>query len=126
MTINCPPYCLTTQYHSSCAHGPRDCLTVQMDSTMHSASLQNCPALDPLSSTDSTQTHDSLATPESPQYSPSPCDSLKEGITQVTTDVTHVAEHTQVRTDLLAYDSLVTALSWLSLEPDLDPYWIII
>jgi len=40
----------------------------------------------------------------------------------VTQDTTHVAEVTQVRTDdLLAYDSLVTALSWLSLEPNPDP-----
>src|SRR6267142_3043779 len=123
MTLNCPSHRLVLLEHSSHAYEPRDCLTIQTDDT---SSLQTCPDLDPSSSTDSTQTHDSFTTPESPQYSPSPCDSLEEGIMQVTTDATHVAEHTQVRTDLLAYDSLVTTLLWLSLEPDLDPYWIII
>jgi len=84
-----------------------------MDSTTYCASLQNCPDLDPSSSTDSTQTHDSLVTPESPHYLPSPCESLEEGITQAGT--------TQDRTDLLAYDSLVTTLSRLSLAPNPDP-----
>jgi len=103
-----------------------------MDSTTSCASLQNpCPDLDPSSSTDSTQTHDSLIIPESPHL-PSPVESLEEGTTEgvtqvqandsVTPDTTHVAEVTQVRTnDSLAYDSLITALSRLSLEPDPDP-----
>src|SRR6266850_8060236 len=105
-----------------------------MDSTTYCASLQNCPDLDPSSSTDSLQTHDSLVTPESPHYLPSPIESLKEGTTQgqgvtqvrandsAIQDVTYITEVTQVRTDdSLAYDSLITALSWLSLEPDPDP-----
>src|SRR6266850_8413916 len=96
MTINCPPHSLTILEHSSRAHGPCDCLTTQMDSMTYSASLQTCPNLDPLSSTDSTQTHDSLATPESPQYSPSPHDSLEEGITQVRAN----DQVTQVTTDV--------------------------
>src|SRR6266850_810142 len=127
MTINCPPHRSVLPEHSSRAYGPRDCLTKRMDSTTSCASLQNpCPNLDPSSSTDSLQTHDSLVTPESP-YSPSPVESLEEGttegVTQVQThdpDATHVAEVTediQVRTN----DSLVTTLSWLSLEPDPDP-----
>jgi len=80
---------------------------------------------------DSTQTHDSLVTPESPHL-PSPAESLEEGTTEgvtqvnaddsVTQDATHVAEVTQVRTDdSLAYDSLVTTLSQLSLKSDPDP-----
>src|SRR6267142_1045224 len=89
-----------------------------MDNTMYCASRQTtCPDLDPSTSMDSLQTHDSLATPESPRHSPSPCDSLEEGITQARPN----DQDTQVRTDSLAYDSLVTALLWLSLEPELDP-----
>jgi len=109
-----------------------------MDSTTSCASPQNpCPDLDPSSSTDSLQTHDSLVTPESP-YLPSPIESLEEGTTEgvtqvqaldpVTPDATHVTgltqvtEVTQVRTDdSLAYDSLVTTLLRLSLEPNPDP-----
>ena len=84
-----------------------------MDGTI-GPSLQNpCPDLDPSSSMDSLQTHDSLVTPESLHHSPSSVESLEEGITQ---------EVTQVRTnDSLAYDLLITALSWLSLKPDRDP-----
>ena len=99
-----------------------------MDSATYSASLQNpCPDLDPSSSMDSLQTHDSLVTPESPHYSPSPTESLEEGTTQDSTQVgvTQVGTNdfvTQIRTnDSLTYDSLITALSWLSLEPDPDP-----
>src|SRR6267142_675788 len=103
-----------------------------MDSTTSCASLQNpCPDLDPSSSTDSTQTHDSLIIPESPHL-PSPIESLEEGTTEgvtqvqahdpVTQDATHITEVTQVRTnDLLTYDLLITTLSRLSLEPNLDP-----
>src|SRR6267142_4680722 len=78
--INCPPYYLMTQYHSSRA-GPHDSLTTRTDDTMHCASTRTCPSLDPSSSMDSLQTHDSLITPESPQspYAPSPCDSLASG-----------------------------------------------
>jgi len=113
MTINCPP-CCTAQSCVLSHDGPCDSPTVQMDSTTNSASHQTtCPDLDPSSSTDSTQTHDSLVTPESPHYSPSPCESLEEGITQVRT--------TQDRTDSLAYDSLITTLSRLSLKPEPDP-----
>src|SRR6266850_8437293 len=137
MTINCPPHC-TAQSCVQSYDRPCDCPTIRTDSTA-SASLQNpCPDLDPSSSMDSLQTHDSLVTPESP-YLPSPAESLEEGTTEgdtqvqapdpATADATHVAEVTQVRTndtqvrtnDLLAYDSLVTALSWLSPEPDPDP-----
>src|SRR6267142_2155681 len=111
MMINCPPRC-TAQSCVQSHDGPCDCPTVQTDGTA-SASIQNpCPDLDPSSSTDSLQTHDSLVTPESP-HSPSPIESLEEGTTQ---------EVTQVRTnDSLTYDSLVTALSRLSLEPNPDP-----
>src|SRR6267142_606701 len=73
MTINCPPYCLMTQQHSSCG-GPRDSLIQNNDTTYYASS--SCPDLDPSSFTDSLQTHDSLA-----------------------------------------YESLVTALSQLSLKP---------
>jgi len=139
MTINCPPLHSAIPVNPSCAYGPHDCLNERTDSTMYSASLQNpCPDLDPSSSTDSLQTHDSLTTPESPPYLPSPIGSLEEGSmndsakmapdTQVqahdpaTPDTTHVAEVTQVRTDdSLTYDSLVTALSRLSLEPQPNP-----
>ena len=139
MTLNCPSLHSALPVNPSRAYGPRDSLNERMDSTTHSASLQNpCPDLDPLSSMDSLQTHDSLVTPESPPYLPSPIGSLEEGSTNdsadmapdtqvqaldpATPDATHVTEVTQVRTDdLLAYDSLVTALSRLSLEPNLDP-----
>jgi len=67
----------------------------------------------------SLQTHDSLVTPESPRspYAPSPSDSLdegtmQEGLTQVGTNDPLTQAH-----DLLAYNSLVTTLLWLSLEP---------
>src|SRR6266850_5627873 len=132
MMINCPPLHSAISVNPSCAYGPRDRLTIRTDSTI-GLSIQNpCPDLDPSSSMDSLQTHDSLDTPESPHL-PSYAESLEEG---TTTDVTHVAEvtqegvtqvrthdtDTQVRTnDSLAYDSLVTALSRLSLEPDPDP-----
>src|SRR6267142_5107990 len=78
MTINCPLYCLTTQYHSSHG-GPHDSL-IQNDDTTYCASF-SCPDLDPSSFMDSLQTHDSLITPESPQspYAPSPSDSLASG-----------------------------------------------
>src|SRR6267142_1237933 len=106
MTINCPPHC-TAQSCVQSHDGPCDCPTVRTDG-MASASIQNpCPDLDPSSSMDSLQTHDSLVTPESPHL-PSPVESLEEGTTQ---------EVTQVRTN----DSLITALLRLSLEPDLDP-----
>src|SRR6267142_5426103 len=136
-TLNCPPHC-TAQGCVLSHDGPCDSPTEQTDSMTYSASLQNpCPDLDPSSSMDSLQTHDSLVTPESP-YLPSPIESLEEGTTEgvtqvqaldpVTPDATHVTgltqvtEVTQVRTDdSLAYDSLVTALSWLSLEPNPDP-----
>src|SRR6266850_4771698 len=118
MTLNC----MGTSKHPSHAHGPHDCLTIRMDDTMNCASLQTCPDLDPLSSIDSTQTHDSLATPESPHHLPSPAESLEEGTTEGVTQVRTNDLATQVRTnDSLAYDSLVTALSWLSLEPNPDP-----
>src|SRR6266850_3294305 len=126
MTINCPLHC-TAQSCILSHDGPCDSPTEQMDSAMYHSSLQNpCPDLDPSSSTDSTQTHDSLITPESPHL-PSPVESLEEGTTEgvtqvqahdpVTQDTMHVTEVTQVRTN----DSLVTVLSWLSLEPDPDP-----
>src|SRR6266850_242431 len=93
--------------------------------SMNSTSTQTTPELIRSSSTDSFQTHDSLVTPESPRtYLPSPCESLEGGAstTQVN-DSTEDVQDTQVGTDLLAYDSLVTALSQLSLEPpSLDPY----
>src|SRR6266850_1929506 len=96
MTINCPPHSLTILEHSSRAHGPRDCLTIRMDDR----SLQNCPDLDPLSSMDSTQTIDSLVTPESP-YAPSFCDSLEEGtdhtIHSNDNGQSHIAQVTQSR-----------------------------
>jgi len=120
MTINCPLYCLTTQYHSSHG-GPHDSL-IQNDDTTYCASF-SCPDLDPSSFMDSLQTHDSLITPESPQspYAPSPSDSLDEGIMQVrqTQDITQVNPSlTQVHpSDSLAYNSLITALLRLSLEP---------
>src|SRR6267142_3774132 len=80
MTINCPPRC-TAQSCIQSHDGPCDCPTVRTDSTA-SASIQNpCPDLDPSSSTDSLQTYDSLATPESPPYLPSPIGSLEEGST---------------------------------------------
>jgi len=66
MTINCPLHC-TAQSCILSHDGPCDSPTEQMDSAMYHSSLQNpCPDLDPSSSTDSTQTHDSLITPESP------------------------------------------------------------
>src|SRR6267142_5064585 len=82
MTLNCPPLHSAISVNPSRADGPRDCLTVRMDSTMNHASLQNpCPDLDPSSSMDSLQTHDSLITPESPPHLPSPIGSLEEGST---------------------------------------------
>ena len=130
MTINCPPHHSVLPEHSSRAYRPRDCLTIRTDS----ASLQNpCPDLDPSSSMDSLQTHDSLVTPESPPHLPSPIGSLEEGSTNDSADTaqdtqvgsTQVGTNdlvTQVRTDdLLTYDSLVTALSQLSPEPNPDP-----
>src|SRR6266850_2826174 len=88
-------------------------------------SIQTTPKLIRSSSTDSFQTHDSLVTPESPQtYLPSPRDSLVEGAstTQVN-DSTEDVQDTQVGMDLLIYDSLITALSQLSLKPPSpDPY----
>src|SRR6267142_287898 len=141
MTLNCPPLHSALSVNPSRAYGPRDCLTIRTDSTTSCASIQNpCPDLDPSSSTDSLQTHDSLITPESLPHLPSPIGSLEEGsmnnsasMAQVTQD-TQVGS-TQVGTDSLAYDSLVTALSRLSLEPRpkplsdphriiSDPYWI--
>src|SRR6266850_7063437 len=127
MTLNCPSLHSALPVNPSRAYGPRDSLNERMDSTTHSASLQNpCPDLDPLSSMDSLQTHDSLVTPESPPYLPSPIGSLEEGSTNDSASVAHITQDTQVRstqigTDSLAYDSLVTALSRLSLEPDPDP-----
>ena len=119
MMLNCPLHRLVLPEHSSHAHGPCDCL--RTDDTTYSAST-GTPDLDPSSSTDSTQTHDSLATPESPQYSPSPAESLEEGITQASIQVRTNDTVTQVRTnDSLAYDSLITTLSQLSLEPKPDP-----
>src|SRR6267142_6365769 len=132
MMINCPPRC-TAQSCVQSHDGPCDCPTVRTDSTA-GASLQNpCPDLDPSSSTDSLQTHDSLVTPESPPHLPSPIGSLEEGSTNDSADTaqdtqvgsTQVGTNdlvTQVRTDdLLTYDSLVTALSQLSPEPNPDP-----
>jgi len=126
MTLNCPPYCLMTQYHSSCDR-PCDSLTTWTNDITYSAFTRICPDLDLSSFTDSLQTHDSLVTPESPQYSPSPHDSLNEGIMQVSANhepVTWIGTTqdglTQVGTeghDLLAYDSLIITLSWLSLRP---------
>ena len=121
MMINCPPRCAA----QSCIQShdrPCDCPTVRTDSTTNCASLQNlCPDLDPLSSMDSLQTHDSLVTPESPHL-PSLAESLEEGPTE-DVEVTQVRTNdTQVQTnDSLAYDSLVTALSRLSLKPNPDP-----
>jgi len=94
---------------------------------MLSAFTGTCPDLDLSSSTDSLQTHDSLVTPESPQslYALSPHDSLDEGqapdthnepVTQDSTQVGANEPLTQV-VDSLAYDSLVTTLLRLSLEP---------
>src|SRR6266850_775620 len=126
MTINCPPRC-TAQSCVQSHDGPCDCPTIQMDSTTNHASLQNpCPDLDPSSSTDSLQTHDSLVTPESPPHLPSPIGSLEEGSTNDSTDTAQVTQSTQVGTtqvgmDLLTYDSLITALLRLSLEPNPDP-----
>src|SRR6267142_1635512 len=118
MMINCPPHC-TVQSCIQSHDGPCDCPTVRTDSTTNRASLQNpCPDLDPLSSTDSLQTHDSLVTPESPPHLPSPIGSLEEGRTN---DSAEMAQDTQVRMGSLAYDSLVTTLSRLSLEPRPDP-----
>src|SRR6266850_6987270 len=120
MTLNCPPHRSVLPEHSSRAHGPRDCL--RTDDMTYSASTRT-PDLDPSSSTDSTQTRDSLTIPESPQYLPSPAESLEEGITQVGTKQVGTNDTvTQVGTDdSLAYDSLIIALLWLSLEPKLDP-----
>jgi len=118
-SLNCPPHRSVLPEHSSCAYGPHDCLTTRTDSTTSCASPQNpCPDLDPSSSTDSLQTHDSLATPESPPHLPSPIGSLEEGSTN---DSAEMAQDTQVRTDSLTYDSLVTALLQLSLEPQPNP-----
>src|SRR6267142_1897088 len=121
MTINCPLLHSALPVNPSRADGPRDHLTIRTDSTI-GLSIQNpCPDLDPSSSTDSLQTHDSLVTPESPHL-PSPAESLEEGPTE-DIEVTQVRTNDiQVQTNnSLAYDSLVTALSWLSLEPDPDP-----
>src|SRR6266850_2119191 len=131
MMLNCPPLHSAISVNPSHAYGPCDCLTIRTDSTTNRASIQNpCPNLDPSSSTDSLQTHDSLVTPESPPHLPSPIGSLEEGSTndsakmaqdtQARTEVTQVGT-TQVGTDSLAYDSLITALLWLSLEPNPDP-----
>src|SRR6267142_808568 len=97
-----------------------------MDDTAGASIQKPCPDLDPSSSTDSLQTHDSLVTPESPPHLPSPIGSLEEGSTNDSAEMAQVTQDTQVRstqvgTDSLAYDSLVTALSRLSLEPDPDP-----
>src|SRR6266850_1719251 len=130
MTINCPLHC-TAQSCVQSHDGPCDCPTVRMDSMTNHASLQNpCPDLDPSSSTDSLQTHDSLVTPESPPHLPSPIGSLEEGSTNDSASMAQGTQDTQVRstqvgTDSLTYDSLVTALSWLSPEPLSDPHQII-
>jgi len=62
---------------------------------------------------------------------PSPIGSLEEGSTNDSAKMAQVTQDTQVRvtqvgTDSLAYDSLVTALLRLSLEPDPVPYRIFI
>ena len=128
MTINCPLRC-TAQSCIQSHDGPCDCPTIRTDSTASASIQKPCPDLDPSSSMDSLQTHDSLVTPESPPYLPSPIGSLEEGSmnnsakmaqdTQVRS--TQVGTDIQVGTDLLAYDSLITALSQLSLEPNPDP-----
>jgi len=70
--------------------------------------ILSCPDLDPSSSMDSLQTHDSFTTPESPRpYSLSPDDSLEQTNTQ----------EELAGNDLFTYDSLDTTLSWLSLDP---------
>jgi len=127
MTLNCPPSVhndklqtddTTHDAFSGIMNGASpDATMYGAYSSMNSTSTRNTPELDQASSTDSFQTHDSLVTPESPRtHSPSPCDSLEEGAS--ITDV--LVGTTQVRTDSLTYDSLVTALSRLSLAP--DPY----
>src|SRR6267142_4795446 len=99
MTLNCPPLHSAISVNPSRAYGPRDCLTIRMDSTTNRASIQNpCPDLDPSSSTDSLQTHDSLVTPESPPHLPSPIGSLEEGSTNNSTDMAQVTQSTQVGT----------------------------
>src|SRR6267142_6561472 len=134
-TLNCPPHC-TAQGCVLSHDGPCDSPTEQTDSMTYSASLQNpCPDLDPSSSMDSLQTHDSLVTPESPPHLPSPIGSLEEGSTNDSASMAQGTQDTQVRstqvgstqvgTDSLTYDSLVTALSWLSPEPLSDPHQII-
>src|SRR6267142_6181598 len=97
-----------------------------MDDTAGASIQKPCPDLDPSSSTDSLQTHDSLVTPESPPHLPSPIGSLEAGSTNNSTDMAQVTQSTQVGTtqvgtDLLTYDSLITALLRLSLEPNPDP-----
>src|SRR6266850_4952163 len=96
-----------------------------MDDTAGASIQKPCPDLDPSSSTDSLQTHDSLVTPESPPHLPSPIGSLEEGSTNDSAEMAQVTEDiqvgtTQVGTDLLAYDSLVTTLLRLSLKPRPD------
>src|SRR6267142_777054 len=119
MMLNCPPHHSMLPEHSSRAHGPRDCL--RTDDMTYSAST-GTPYLDLSSSMDSIQTHDSLVTPESPPYLPSPTESLEEGTEEPVTQVGTNDQVTQVRTDdSLAYDSLITTLLQLSLEPKLDP-----
>src|SRR6266850_156057 len=137
MTLNCPLSMHDTKLQTDdTMHGAFSGTTngASPDAAMYGAigstngtSTQTTPDLDRSPSMDSSQTHDSLVTPESPRtYSPSPHESLEEGtnpeaqVRTVTQDSTQV---TQVRTDSLTYDSLITALSWLSLEPrPPDPY----
>jgi len=139
MTLNCPPSVhndklqmdnTTHDAFSSIMNGASpDATMYGAYSSTNGTSTWNTPELDQVSSMDCFQTHDSLITPESPRtHSPSPCNSLEEGAS--ITDVPDSADSTprtdtqvgttQVRTDSLTYDSLVTALSRLSLAP--DPY----
>jgi len=152
MMLNCPPSgCMTLNCPQSMhdaklqtddtTHDAFSSITnsASPDDTMYGAfgstkgtSTRTTPELDRSSSTDSFQTHDSLVTPESPRtYLPSPCESLEEGTMEPIqandqdTSPNALGTVTQVGTDLLAYDSLVTTLSQLSLEPPApDPYQI--
>jgi len=129
MMLNCPPSVHDDKLqtdgttHGTCSStrngaSPDDAMYGAIGS-MNGTSTQTTPELIRSPSTDSFQTHDSLATPESPRtHLPSPWESLEEGTEDAVTQVRTNDTETQVRTDdSLAYDSLVTALSRLSLEP---------
>jgi len=134
MTLNCPPSVHDDKLQmDDITHGAFSGTTnnASTDDAMYGTfgptngtSTRTTPKLDWSPSADSSLDHDSLVTPESPwNHLPSPCESLEEGTEPMAQDTQVRQDITQVGPDSLAYDSLITALSQLSLEPPPpDPY----